>query len=756
MGKRLVLLLAISIAALMVLPAVALANLVNEYGMHYAGQTTCVGCHGPGTIGGGADAAQVHGEFVTPGLHPDTPADWSLFRSAGNTTPVPGTGNNLWDAGGSYPFTLDWTTLGAFNRNSGTEYLFFQGSDNPTVNPWNLVEGLSWSPTEDWVLRSDDGPGHALYDGEYGCQRCHMLGSTVPQPDATTTAVVPNPAASATITDTTARQWARDSSTTVDDFNSDPTVSAAGFGIQCENCHGTGQTATGAAQHMGTGVAVSTSLATLGNSQVCGQCHGSFTNVAGTLGIYGFTTNTRLADYVDVNGVSGGQSYTKIPTEAEFLADPTAYWMFPNGSNAKGNHYYYDEWAASAHSYRAALAFSSPSPAPSDAMAYQASGKSVYANNFFGEDTVAAGCYKCHTGEGYLQTKGAKIAQNFTPAPDTVGKMGQECVTCHSPHPSAVGAADVIRPADKAGVRSATGLTVDNASICEDCHNWQMEVLGTTPAPAPMDVLGDGDPRHAQRETLHGRSVMMDVADASEFMPGAKCENCHMPKTNKAATRISHGMKPMLPGKAQEWMTAAGASYQGQDSCSGCHSSRTRTELQASITKWQDDAKAEAAKVAAAITVAKKSKEFSATIKAKPGYVLVGRASWNYTAFVQDASGSVHNPPYIMAGLVKAEQLAKSVGGKFTHVGASTSVKRGHLAHVAGQIVNGNGSAAAGATVKLLRGTKVLATTVSDSHGNFAFTLKVVKTYKTYRVRWARSSVAITNLYSPSMTIRVR
>jgi hypothetical protein len=756
MGKRLVLLVAISIAALMVLPAVALANLVNEYGMHYAGQTTCLGCHGPGSIGGGPDADQVHGQFVTPGLHPDTPEGWSLFRAAGNPTPVPGTGNNLWDAGGSYDFSLPWTTLGAFNHNSGTEYLFFMGSDDPTVNPWNLVEGISWSPDEGWTLAAEE-PENGLYDGEYGCQRCHQLGSTVPLPSATSTATVPNPAASATITDTTARQWARDSSTTVDDFMSDPTVSEAGFGIQCENCHGTGQTATGGAAHMGTGIAVSTSLATLGNSQVCGQCHGSYTNVADTLGIYGFTTNTRLADFVDVNGVSGTQSYTKIPTEAEFLADPTGYWMFPNGSNAKGGHYYYDEWAASAHSYRAALAFASPDPAPSDAMAFQAAGNGVYSNNLFGEDTVAAGCYKCHTGEGYLQTKDVKIAANFTPAPDTVGKMGQECVTCHNPHPSAVGADDVIRTPDQAGERSCTGLTTNNASICEDCHNWQMEVLGATPAPAPMDVLGDGDPRHPQRETLHGRSVMMDVADASEYMPGAKCENCHMPKTNKAANRISHGMKPMLPGKAEEWMTAAGASYQGQDSCSGCHAGQTRDQLQADIDKWQGDAQAQATKVEAAITAAKARKAFfSATNPANPGYVLVGRASWNYTAYANDASEGVHNPPYLMAGLVKAEHLAKSVGGKFTHAGASTVVRKGHLAHVAGQIVNGDRSAAAGATVKLLRGTKVLATTVSDSHGNFAFTLKVTKTYKTYRVRWARSSVAVTNLYSARMTIKVR
>ena len=54
------------------------------------------------------------------------------------------------------------------------------------------------------------------------------------------------------------------------------------------------------------------------------------------------------------------------------------------------------------------------------------------------------------------------------------------------------------------------------------------------------------------------RSVMYDVADGSEYMPGAECEDCHMVKTNKAETRISHGMKPMLPGDAEKWQAEAG------------------------------------------------------------------------------------------------------------------------------------------------------------------------------------------------------
>ncbi len=743
MGKKVSILTAVAIACMLLLPALASATLVNEYGMHYAGQQQCLTCHG-GIL---PDQLALHGRFATSGILPAVPEGWTAFQGAGAVAPVAGEGQSMYEAGGSYSITgLDWITLGDSSEtgNSATEYLFFRGASDPTVMPWNLVEGLMWEPAHggEWMVAAED-PGTGLFDESYACQRCHMLGSTVPG-----TGVVPNPAASISPSPGTARQWARDENATVEEFMTDANVSTPGLGIQCEQCHGTGQAS--ASGHANTGVVVSAGIDVLGQSQVCGQCHGSFTNVDGTMGIYGYTTNLAMRDFVDVNGVSGGQSYTKIPTEEEFAASPAAYWMFPNGSNAKGNHYYYNEWAASGHSYRSALTKDDP-----DAMAFQAAGNGHYSNNF--DPNLTAGCYKCHTGEGYLQSKGSGLAADLVLTKDNVGKMGQECATCHNGHPSGVGAADVVRDPDKAGERSAKGLSVDNASICEDCHNWQVEVTGQKPNPAPMaDLTAHGSPSHPQRETLHGRSAMMDVAQGTEFMPGAECEDCHMPKTNKAATRVSHGMKPMLPGDAERWNGMAGAAYQGEDSCTGCHPSQSRSELQAEVDEWQEAAEARAAKVAAAIEKAKTKSEFSATNTAKPGYVLVGRATWNYKVFENDASEGVHNPPYIMAGLVKAEQMAKSVGGRFMHAAAKTPVDKGANAHVVGRIVNGNNSAAAGAKVQLMRGSKLLRTTLSDASGNFAFTFKVSKTYKNYRVRWVRSSAPSTFKYSAYMTIRIR
>ena len=746
MGKKAALILTIAIFALAILPAMASASLTNEYGMNFAGQSTCVLCHGA------AKADTLHARFATEGVSPGAPAGWTMFRAAGDAPEVAGTGQSVWAGGGHYSIAgLDWITLGDATGNSATEYLFFRGSKDPTVMPWNLVEGLMWEPSGVWEIAAG-AEEEGLLDVSYSCQRCHQLGSTVPNlgyvSGSTGTEAIPNPAAIKTASPGTAVQWARESTATVSDFMNDPAVSAPGLGIQCENCHGTGtKTDTG---HGGfyTGTDTSTTLEVLGQSQVCGQCHGSYTNMAGTLGIYGYTANLPLRDFVNVDGVpKGSYSYTKIPTEAEFLAEPTKYWMFPNGSNAKGNHYYYDEWSASGHSYRGALTATDP-----DAMTFQAAG-----NGHYNAKTSSLGCAQCHTGENYLKSKGAKIAGSFTPANDNVGFMGQECITCHNGHPSAIGAEDVVRDPDPAGQRSARGLTVGNSSICEDCHNWQYEVLGGAPDYKPQASLASrGGASHPQRETLHGR-VMVDVASVGEFMLDAKCEDCHMPKTNKAVTRISHGMKPMLPGDAKTWMTAAGPSYLGEDSCSTCHTSRTRDQLQANIDGWQDDTQAKADEAAAAITAAQAlaPAEYSLTDPNKPGYVLVGRATWNYKAFVNDASTGVHNPMYIQAGLEKATKMAKSVGGSFSALQAPASVVPGGKGFVSGKAMNGDGSGAAGAKLELLAdGVATGDITTADARGVFAFAIEPAAA-TTYSVVWVRSGNSLTDLSSSSMKVAI-
>jgi hypothetical protein len=747
MGRKALLFVVAAILGLGVVPAVAFGTLVNEYGLHFAGQSNCV-CHQN-------KMNTLHGQFATPGLTPAAPSGWTVFKAAGDPPVVAGTSNAYYNSGGSYSISgLQWVTLGNYNADSATEYLVWKGSTNPTVQPWNIVEGLTAVPGTGYDVGSG-APTTGLYDATYSCQRCHMLGST--KPAAAPTYSVPNPAASVTPTPGTAMQWARDTSKSVSDFMTDPAVSQAGMGIQCEQCHGTGvYIANSVDSHGLTHTQISDQMpgntwaTTLGQSQVCGQCHGSYTDMPGTLGIYGFTPNLKMRNFVNVNGVSGGQSYTKIPTDAEFMASPTAYWMFPNGSNAKGSHYYYDEWAASGHSYRGALTSASP-----DAMAFQAAGNGHYGQVGTAQSRFDQGCYKCHTGEGYMKSKNTTITKYYTPTSDNVGLMGQECTVCHSGHPSAVGASDVVRAPDAAGERSAYGLTKANDSICEDCHNWQYEVQGTHPVYAPMaDLSAHGGASHPQRETLNGY-VMVEVpkADAA-FMPGAKCEDCHMVKTNKAANRISHGMKPMLPGNAEKWNTAAGSAYMGQDSCSGCHAGESRDQLQVNIDKWQADAKAAADTAAAAITAAQTRPEFSMTDPSNPGYILVGKATWNYKAWENDASGSVHNPKYVLAGLVKAQQMADSVGGSLK-ITAPLSVVPGGFGFVSGKAVDGDGSGAAAAEVKLLAGgTATGDTTVADAKGNFTFMVTPAGP-TTYSAVWMRSSDTQTQITSGSVTINI-
>src|SRR5450756_2158265 len=125
MGKRAVLFLAVAVMAVVILPATAFgAGLINEYGMHYAGQTKCLECHGA------ERADQVHGRFAKPGLFPGTPEDWTMFKGPGDPSQVSGPAPARFSAGGQYSIAGDtWITLGdtlgnAGVGNSGGEYLF--------------------------------------------------------------------------------------------------------------------------------------------------------------------------------------------------------------------------------------------------------------------------------------------------------------------------------------------------------------------------------------------------------------------------------------------------------------------------------------------------------------------------------------------------------------------------------------------------------------------------------------------------------
>jgi hypothetical protein len=103
--------------------------------------------------------------------------------------------------------------------------------------------------------------------------------------------------------------------------------------------------------------------------------------------------------------------------------------------------------------------------------------------------------------------------------------------------------------------------------------------------------------------------------------------------------------------------------------------------------------------------------------------------------------------------------MAKSVGGSFKVLAApSAPIAVGNVGAIAGNLGNGDDTAAAGGALVLETLTGVTWTpagsTSADANGNFAFMVSPSAT-TTYRVRWDRSSAAVTKLYTSSFVVTV-
>lgn len=723
MRIRVLLIAAIAVIAMAAAPALAYgATLTNDFGLAFAGQAKCIECHSFTEYGD-----TYHGVFARAGLIPAAPTGWTNFRAAGDPAVVAGTAPIMFTGGGSYAVSLQWITLGAF-KTGLTEYIFFRPGADPTGKSWwNLVEGMTAEPGEGYLL-SEATTG--LYDVKYGCGGCHMLGY---QDAAAAGTINPNTHFTSQATSVTPSAWAMMPGADKNLFAS----WVPGLGIACENCHGTGvAAASSAGGHWNSGVKIvgSSSIGkanSIIDSQVCGQCHGAGGKKVAALSraTIGYTPDQPLGNWLDLYTVSknGIKDFVTIPTEASFTANPSFYKYYPNGINYNlGSHMYYTEWATTGHSYRGQYTSASP-----DALAYQKGG-----SGHFNAKTSASGCSKCHTGEGYLIRKGAAIAAGAVNSTSTVGFAGQECVTCHTGHPGAEGipgGQEVLRAPEPG-----------NNSLCEDCHNWQSEMMGTTVVPVATGKAVS----HPTREVYNGRG-MFEIPAMGTFMPGVKCEECHAVMANRSANRPAHAFKIMLPGDAERWSKLSGVVV-GQDSCTVCHV-ESREDLQASIDTWKADAAAVSAQLTTAITAAKLRSEFTTT----GGTYLVAVGWTNQYFYTGEGSMGAHNPPYIQTGLKKGLQLAKSVGGSFATVSApSAPVAPSTLNAVAGKIVNGDGSGAAGGALSLLVGGSPVGTTVSDASGNFAFSVAPAAT-TSYVVRWERSSNAATHLLSDAKTITV-
>ena len=108
-----------------------------------------------------------------------------------------------------------------------------------------------------------------------------------------------------------------------------------------------------------------------------------------------------------------------------------------------------------------------------------------------------------------------------------------------------------------------------------------------------------------------------------------------------------------------------------------------------------------------------------------------------------------------MAGLEKAEQMAKSVGGSFSAVFGSQSVAMGGTGFITGKVMNGDGSGAAGASLVLYaNGSATSATTKADGQGAFAFIITPAAA-TTYKVVWQRSGNAGSSLASANIGVSI-
>jgi hypothetical protein len=768
--------IAAALVAAFVAPATASALLVNGYGQQFAGTAVCISCHNTPN----ADYNNTsHGLFSIPTADP----------SASST---PGAG--MWPAGRiGAGATLQAPDV-AFTLGAGTglrEYLAIGanvlGSVPSTWGAATMVNGLEWDPAEptdfEYALDDYNPASNGITYGAYTCGNCHNVGWTA----AGKKPLSGNFTGSALAT---MNAWATPA-------GSDPTAIASyipGASIGCERCHGTGlAAASDAGGHWLSGVkivgfntpttfpAARASSFKLLDSQVCGQCHGSFkggnitgftpdnTITAPTVGVTGGFVTPYYGATINANAF-GATRTTDVPDQAAFEASSglqASSKFFPNGENKSLKHVYYTEWGMSKHSWRSQLTSVSP-----NATAYQQTGASHFTPKTGGTQQLL--CNRCHTGEGFLKRKLAvdtpagfgNIMSTIPETTSTEGFLGQECADCHISHGAVTGPDDAVgmavRAPEKAnGAYSTNGLAKDNISICEDCHNWQMEVLangGSVPAPTLPSILGKYV-SHPQREMLHARG-MLEISDAdwkpstwaagrTDFMPGAKCEQCHMPATrsdfpattatpryqDRSFKRYSHRMFIMMPGDAAAWGLAPWG-----DSCSPCHTGETQDALQANIDNWQTTASDLSNQVTTAINNA-----VSRGDSTSAGDVdLLKRASANLSLFVQDTSGGVHNPPYEQAGLKRALSLANSAGGTLTVAGPNSVPSNGLFA-LAGVASLGDGSAASGVTLSLWIGSTKIGSTTTDANGNYAFAWAST-TGQTYTVLWERSSQSVSDL----------
>lgn len=649
-------------AAVLATPAVAFA--ANAYGQTFAGQQTCLECHGAttGRWQVGTYPQTAHGRFVN-----DVQAATSTLVPGPTLWPSPSLATGL-----RFDASEIWLMLGAPGKlheyvtvfKNDTSHLLKSGQTLNTItgpaDDYLMVSGSEWSPSLSAWEMTKPTVGAWYFQG---CGGCHFLGVT--RPTETTVTL----ASGATVGHSTETSY-------------------SGFGIQCENCHGTGKAGT---SHWTSGVDIVRTKRVL-KSQTCGQCHVNGTakekNYIGKTysGPNGFTTDRNLEDFYDLAAIQ----YVKTSRSMTAPSIPTTDTkVYPNGSNKKMHHSYYNEWMLTPHA------------------------RSLkYKNGDLWSTHAQDRCLPCHSGEGFLKSigYGASDPNDIALGGSSIASdtLNIECAVCHTVH---------------ATNGDALGLRMEGEELCSKCHNA---------AGAPGEELAPGtNVHHPQAEMRNGYGLIGVERPAKRFMGETGCPKCHMPVTYE--DRVSHSFKVMTPGDAKAWGVQTGG-----DSCTPCHTSKSRDELQADLDEWEDGI-AQAMDAAKGAVADARSRAASTTAD---GIDLLGSASTNISYVTSDKSNGAHNYPYAKAGLEKAEYFAKSVGGGFSRFGMTGYDKTMQLAVAFGTLRFGDLAPAAGEVVSLQAkpaGTDswfTVGSTIVGADGDFSYAVTPTGT-TSYRAVWS-------------------
>jgi len=667
--------------AILSLPATA--HGANAYGQTFAGQDKCLFCHNKDVPKVGVDYADTaHARFITP-IFGNTAALVPDATKWPAPTVAGGYIFNMTDIGWMLGApTADLLEYTTRYKNTGSYLL-------PSGQTLNAVAG----PADDYMST-----GSLEWEREIGgwasanvtprpyfqsCGGCHFLGVTRPT-DKTYTL-----GSGATVTHSTETSY-------------------SGMGIQCEICHGTGVAdATAETGHWTSGTRIVRSKAAL-DSQVCGQCHVNGTakekNYLGSTfsGPNGYTPDRKLTDFYNVAAVQ----YVKTsPTAPDPVIPTNDTKVYPNGANKGMHHSYYNEWQLSAH-----------------ARSLRWANGDLWTKGSAAEGYESDECLRCHSGEAFLATLDyGKEGVNEVYAGGSslaTDELDIECAVCHTIH------------AKDAKDGEALGLRMEGEELCGACHNSELEE-GESAEPGQAV-------HHPQREMRNGYGLIGVATPAKRFMEDTACPACHMPKTRE--TRVSHRFLPMLPGNAETWKV-----QEFGDSCTPCHTSKSREALQEDIDTWAENLEELTAEATAAIDAAK----LRGAAGTDGGKLLIDSATTNVNFVEADESHGAHNYPYAKAGLEKAAFYANSVGASFARFGATSYYSSMKLAMLYGTLAYGDGSPAAGERVTILARpggesawVKVGTATIGDD-GDFGFAVGPTAT-TAYKVVWSpRSNVDI-------------